>query len=869
MAKVNVLKEILKWSTERPAWQRDALRRLVTKGELNETDVSELSSLCKSSHGLGDRVKPVPLEANHLPQPGTGTKPVSLQSLTHHVGVNALASNQTIEFGPSLTVVYGANAAGKSGYTRILKRACRARGAEEILGNVVSGTAPGRPSATIKFMANDKSFPHLWDDDQPPNTFLSRVSVFDHHCASVYVAKQTDVAFRPMGLDLFDKLSEACEAVRKTLEKERNELESQNLRFPDIAEETAVHDLITNLTSLTDPATVKKLASFTEAEKTRSVEIQERIRDLRSADPQKMARAIELRANRAGILVTRVRNAIDALSDTAIEELFAAHGKVSETRGVVETLQRETFREQPLENTGSATWRALWNAAERFSTADAYQDRAFPFTGEDARCVLCQQQLTDDGGRRLRQFQEFLNSAAQSEHDRAVSEYDEKHKCINEVSILDELAAEVLDELHLENPDLAEEVRSCLNAAMTRREKVNKALTEDLPRFGNLPTWSLDVGIMTHYIENLKIRTRELREVDRPETIRKLSKEFSELEARQLLADNESKVLEAIERKKRIAAYELCVGETRTNTITRKSSEVTRRAVTEQLTKSFSEELDELDFHHVEIQMVAAGGSRGALYHKLQLRRAPGTEVSKVVSEGEARCLSIASFFAELSTAADRSAILFDDPVSSLDHNWRANVARRLVLEAKSRQVIVFTHDLVFLLALVEKAEESEVELEHQHLRRDQAVAGLSSQQVPWAAMKVNARIGYLKALFQAAEKTYRNGDPGDYEKAAAYIYGRLREAWERGLEEVLLAGTVERYRNSVQTQQAMQLADISKDDIKVLSVGMTKCSKWLAGHDQSAADNSPFPGPGEIESDIKALDDWTKRIRQRRRNSG
>jgi len=44
--------------------------------------------------------------------------------LTHRSGVNALANDQTIEFCPSLTVVFGANAAGKSGYTRILKRAC-------------------------------------------------------------------------------------------------------------------------------------------------------------------------------------------------------------------------------------------------------------------------------------------------------------------------------------------------------------------------------------------------------------------------------------------------------------------------------------------------------------------------------------------------------------------------------------------------------------------------------------------------------------------------------------------------------------------------------------------------------------------------
>ena len=43
-----------------------------------------------------------------------------------------------------------------------------------------------------------------------------------------------------------------------------------------------------------------------------------------------------------------------------------------------------------------------------------------------------------------------------------------------------------------------------------------------------------------------------------------------------------------------------------------------------------------------------------------------------------------------------RSAIVFDDPVLSLDHRWRKRVAKRLVEETKNRQVIVLTHDLVF-----------------------------------------------------------------------------------------------------------------------------------------------------------------------------
>ena len=487
MKAVNVFEEILEWSTRRPPWQRDALRRLVTEGDLDESDIEELANLCKSKQGLGDRTRPVFLSEDHIPSASVKANTVSLQSLTHHRGVNALAQNQTVEFGPCLTVIYGANAAGKSGYTRILKRACRARGAEEILGNVVSGAAPGHPSATIKFTANQESHDLAWDDDKPPDKLLSRVSVFDHHCASVYVSKPTDVAFRPMGLDLFDKLSDACEAVKRILEKERNALEAQELHIPDVAEGTAVHDMITDLSSLTDSMSVKKLAHLTGVEKARINELRKRIRDLSSDDPQKIARTIELRTNRIKTLVERVTNALDRLSDKKIEELLAAREGKYKTRRVLDVLHKETFQDQPLSNSGSPAWLNLWYAAERFSTTDVYANQPFPVTLKDSLCVLCQQELTDAAVQRFQQFHDFLGSTAQGDHDGATEEYNRKLEHINELVFLDSKAVEVLDELQLDEDDLSGRIRQFLQAAAGRREKVNEALDKGFIDPKNLP----------------------------------------------------------------------------------------------------------------------------------------------------------------------------------------------------------------------------------------------------------------------------------------------------------------------------------------------------------------------------------------------
>ena len=413
---------------------------------------------------------------------------------------------------------------------------------------------------------------------------------------------------------------------------------------------------------------------------------------------------------------------------------------------------------------------------------------------------------------------------------------------------------------------LAGQVQEYLDEMNRRYDSVRAAVASSSTYSGDPVVDLLDCDAIGRHVASLEERATSLLSADKVSILRGLKKELDDLESRQVLSDRTQDVLDVIERKKRIAAYQLCIEETRTNAITRKSSEVTKRAVTGQLTRSFRRELELLRFQHVEVDLVSAGGSRGTLFHRLELKRASGVAVPKIVSEGEARCLSVAAFFAELSTASDKSAILFDDPVSSLDHNWRANVAERLVVESKSRQVIVFTHDIVFLLALVENADRHTADVKHQYLRRDRNLAGLSSDRLPWVAMKVNDRIGAMKELWQSADKRYRNGEQMKYDEDAARIYGLLRESWERAVEEVLLDGTVERYRNSVQTLRVKKLADITDDDCNSVQAGMTKCSTWFTGHDQSGADNASIPGPAELKEDIQELQDWVKRIRRRRR---
>lgn len=863
---MTVLDEILIWSKDRSAWQRDALRRLVEKADLTEDDISELTEICKGQFGLAEPQAGDPLDTTHLPNKGAALGAVSLDSIFHHEGVNALAQDQTLKFGPRLTVVYGDNGAGKTGYIRILKSACRARGREHILGNVTSGATPHRPVVAIRYRVGDEPATREWagqgDDD-----FISRVSVFDTQSASVYLTEKTDVAFRPFGLDLFDKLVQACKAVRTRLEIEQRALGASTIStlLPQVPEGTAVAKLLGNVTVLTKSETVKSLATLSDEDQAKLALLEKSLLDLQASDPAKLAQQLKLRAARVLSLSQSAARVEAALSDEAIATIFDARVAWRRKKDEADRLRAASFPAGLLAGTGSDRWKALWQAASTFSEGTAYPGQSFPVVGDAAQCVLCQQNLDHEASHRLEQFASFVASATERELREAHGAFSRQQKSVNELAVRTEATQEIIKDLRIENEALADQIEAALASLEERRKAVASALETDtdLPQTCLAPaTIQKEVAALHAQLEE---RVRTLGGDAAAERRRQLTAEAQELRARVVLGKYEQAVLSEIDRKKRIAAYEQCLTDTRTQTITQKSSAVTRTVVTQRLKNSFQTELQGLAFRHVEVELKEVGGAEGVLYHKLVLSRAPGVDLPKVVSEGEQRCLSIAAFFAELSTADDPSGIVFDDPVSSLDYRWREGVALRLVEAAKTRQVIVFTHDVVFLLWLKQFAVEQQVQQLDQHIRQLAAGSGVCADELPWVAMPIKAKIGHLKKELQDADKLHRDGHQDAYEKEAKNLYGLLREAWERALEEVLLCKIVERYRPGVQTQQIAKIADVTEEDCRLVESAMTKCSRWLRGHDQAAAARAPVPGPDELKADIEALESWVKAVNKRR----
>lgn len=234
-----------------------------------------------------------------------------------------------------------------------------------------------------------------------------------------------------------------------------------------------------------------------------------------------------------------------------------------------------------------------------------------------------------------------------------------------------------------------------------------------------------------------------------------------------------------------------------------------------------------------------------------------------MLSEGEQRAVAIASFLTERRLSGDGSGIIFDDPVCSLDHLRREHVARRIAAEAKVRQVIVFTHDIFFLFALKKAVEKIDVAVAGRTLSQTQDGYGVSTDALPFEGMTTPARVGWLRNEQVKCARLRKNGEQLAYQEAVGKLYKTLRDAWEGCVEEVLLNGTVERFRKSVETNRLKQV-EVRDGDVAIVVENMAHCSNHT--HDTPKRGDVEVPTPDEISADIEKLEEWRKAIVDRKK---
>ena len=780
------------------------------------------------------------------------------------MGVNALASGQGLTFAAcGLSIVYGDNGSGKSGFVRVLKSACRSRDDKTaILGDVnAPGDVPQR--AHIEFEVAGTAETCDWRPECGDHADLPAVSIFDARSASIHVQKTNNVAYVPFAMALLDRLGRACDELRARVKGRIDTLAAQTpvvVGTPSLHRDTAAGSFLHGLSAKSSRAELDLLVTLSAEERSRLSSLDG---DL-AQDPAKAAEKLRARSARLESALEALNRLVAAAGTKNFAELRRLESEAKVASEAARLASDSLFGEAPLPGVGSDAWRRLWEAARVYSDQVAYPSRTFPAPVEDERCVLCQQPLEDDALHRHAAFEIFVKGAAQEAASEAARRLEEFRRDLGGARMpTGSIRALVtLLETELDRPALASDVRRAASTAAWRLRALLSGKAEPTAQ-APVPAPDLD-GLRMDITGRARALSGDADGAER----RMLVSEHAGLKDRVSLAGIADDVRAEIDRQVEIAALrkaEKTCGTATKRQITTKNKDLSGKLVTDVLRGRFAREVQKLRIGSMPIELRKVHDRDFQSFFKVALVDKPDEPVGEILSEGEHRGVALASFLAELVTSKDCSGIVFDDPMSSLDHNYRRRVAKRLVEEAAHRQVIVFTHDLTFLFDLQREAEAGRQNVHYQNVHRAQSRPGHVSGDLPIDAKSA----GPLAAALRSELKQVR-GDLDKWPEARRSVFadgfiGKLRKAWEQGIAD-LIQPVMSRFSNQIKGSSLHKLAIVNDDDVIAVRAARARLSEDL--HASPETINPAETTHAELLNELDLLEAWLQDVKDRQKTA-
>ncbi|QOD80747.1 AAA family ATPase [Chromobacterium haemolyticum] len=833
--------EVRQWLLKQSDWLQEAADRLLKNGALSTADIQDLCAHLKTEQGRKATQHRV---FGALAQPPQTCTVLRLKSIDALTGIEGLAPRHPLTFGRSnLTVVYGHNGSGKSSYARLLKKVTGKPRAIELKPNVfLPATQNGQ--CQITYELDEKSVPCTWIANSAPIEDLRAVDIFDTDEATHYLRNESAAAYTPPVVSLFENLAEVCDLVKQQLQAEEQKLVKALPNLPADFVSTGAGRNYSNLKAEESEPTLNGLLTWTNEDQAALDQVVER---LKASDPSALAKQKRARKTQVQQVLTGLETAEKAFGTVGLESMRTLRSTAQSKRKIA--TESADVSAAMLENVGSSTWRAMWEAARAYSQ-EAYVASAFPVTDSGARCVLCHQELSEGAQQRLRSFEAFVQGKLETEARQAEATYEQAKNALPEVW-KEELIETRCAAAGLTAGDWPQYLKAFWkSAAGVKAELIADEISAPATP---MPDIAEALKTLTQYASQLDTEAAQhdddAKGIDRS----KLGHQKLELEAKQWVVQQADAVRSEVERLKKLKAYEGWKSSANSRSVSQKSAEVAEKVITQGYVKRFNRELQALGATRIKVELVKTKAEKGKVLHRLRLKDVIGKQIiDAVLSEGERRVVALAAFLADLTEKPSNASFIFDDPISSLDQTWEERTIERLVELSKTRQVIVFTHRLSFLGLINEKSED----VSCVHIRQESWGAGESGD-VPLYGKKPESALRDLQntRVNQARKVLQEQGNDAYYPLGKA-ICSDFRILLERMVEFVLLADVIQRHRRAVNTQGKIQyLAKILPSDCALIEELMSKYSRFE--HSQSAEAPVELPKPDELSEDIRRVLEW------------
>jgi len=847
-------REILtQWANSQNHWVRAIVREVLeTNKPLSEKAVDAAYKEALANYDLhADSPRPEPKLVLAATDEERGEKLV-IRSLCDVANVNRLAPSQNITFSPRMTVLFGENATGKSGYVRILKRLAAVRSAEEILPDIGATSKPGTPSAKIEYALGEKQATYEWSGESGAHPF-SRASVFDSRAVDLHLEGDLTYVYTPRDLALFKYSHEAITGVRDRLEKARDAVRpTDNPFLTHFNAESSIYPKIETLGAATDLPTLELLADVSDEEQGNLETLRSTVNALRSDTIT--ARLEVARSDRE--LYDAVHIAATVIANFNWATYAKGAGKIRELDNLLTSASKTAFDGEDIPNVLSPPWRAFIESANTYAKHLGQED--YPHTGD--RCLYCRQELGESALALVRKYLEYCNNTYRADRDQEKANLEVLSQPVRDLDP-EQLRVDITKKIAaLDNPDHPPEILTTARTLADEIEalvpKVNDKLVVEHCNVVELAVALQPLAKTQLETIDAQVTALTTQGADRSAALAKESVKLRELEDRLTVKQHLSAIRTYVEKAKWASRADDLL-RTRFRTILRNLTETSKIAsedlLNQDFEKHFKKESEALRAPPVNL---AFPGRAGEAARRKSLASS-GHHLGDVLSEGEQKVIALADFLSESAIRTISAPLIFDDPVNSLDYKRLEYIADRLFELSREHQVILFTHSILLAMAIIDRFEKAPNDCAYFDVSLDAGGApGIvtGGKHPRYDTPKVLR--GEINSLVQEINKAVGANQQALIERA----YSRLRSWCEAVVEEEILAGVTKRYQPNV---RMTVLPKIHGDKLKAVTYAILplfeKACRITEAHAQPAETLSTHPTASEFAADWKAaLDSLT-----------
>jgi hypothetical protein len=704
----NVWQALDGWAAQLKPWQRRILALATRGGTLNAAQIDSVYEDFLAEHKLCE-----PLDRGSIAVDVTGraaealTKPLHLQRVDRLCGVNALPEGAALTFAPGLTVVYGRSGAGKTGFARLIANACFSRHKPEILSDIyANNTDQMPPAATFHIVVDGAPQEPVAFAPDMEHPELRRISFFDMTVARLRVSETAEFEFKPSGFDVFPEMVRVYGEIGLRLDRDIAG-RTHDTRFSDsfIGDETPISKAVAAISASTDPKALRALSGYGPTETARLAEIDTQLVALKSGSSKDTLAIL----NQARWDIDVLTKKLMVLGEAFTHEKAVSRNELcqmaKESAEDATKLGIDQFKRAFFKAVGSPEWQVFSKAAHALAHKEG---TSYP-TVED-RCLLCEQQLNEESRQHIVALLSFVEGDVQRRAESASKAVKDELATLRQLDV-EPFAVDSRVREHVRRLDPAVEsaVAEAVANVQTLQERVVEALHSysliDAAATAALQWVISELADLRGRVEN---DTTRLQKDDATAAIAALELEHQTLRHREVL----TRLLPTIE--KHVAEATWCAKAQRAKMalnprhVTDKEKDLFASIIGTSYRERLAQECARLNCA-VPIELQTAG-QKGKTVRSLRMKG--GYQPEDILSEGEQRAVALADFLTEIGLNPTNAGIVLDDPLTSQDHERKEAIARRLVDESTSRQVVVFTHDLVFLNQLLKHADGHGVEYE-------------------------------------------------------------------------------------------------------------------------------------------------------------